>query len=171
MSNRPSVVDVWANALRLSPAFILNLQKQEVAEYGHAYEDPAIGTFQSRLRPAELAEEDRTRGDAGLGVDRAAPGTACGAWFTASFLRSYPAYRDPYVHEARVSFVRARSQFGKNGSIYGGPTPFMCRESTRRLYPLANTRKRPRRKMRNCTKSKPRWRCGNIGCCTPTSPR
>ena len=101
ITNRPSVVHVWAHALRLPPDVIRNLQKQEIAEYGHAYTDPAIGTFQSRLRPNELQEEDRTRGKlvAELLLHHRGPHAAHGY---SEFLRDYPAYLDPYVHEARV---------------------------------------------------------------------
>jgi VanZ family protein len=73
------------------------------AEYGHLIENPEAGLiFFSRLSPEELQREDATRG--AEAADRLEPTRSKGAY--EQFLAEVPAYRDPYLVEARVHLFR-----------------------------------------------------------------
>ncbi len=73
------------------------------AEYGHRLENPEIKViFFSRLNLEELQREDATRG--AEAADRLEPTRSKGAY--EQFLAEVPAYRDPYLVEARVHLFR-----------------------------------------------------------------
>lgn len=71
-------------------------------EYGHRYDDPSTGAFNSRFAPGELASLDATRG--------AEAGAILAAYASddryAEFLARYTPITDPFVHEARVHLFR-----------------------------------------------------------------
>jgi hypothetical protein len=103
----------WAFALVLLGANLVNTparfrwafiesQNDQMVEYGHRYEDPDIGVFQSRFPPEELERIDEQRQEEVAAIlDRYATGESYQA-----FLAAYPAPVDPFVHEMRVHIFR-----------------------------------------------------------------
>jgi hypothetical protein len=72
------------------------------ATYGFLIDDPAIGVFYSRLRPEALRRQDRERAvEVAAILDEYKPERRY-----ERFLRTYPAYSDPFLVEARVHLFR-----------------------------------------------------------------
>jgi hypothetical protein len=99
-ANTPARTASWAPRVP-GLAFLVD-NPSVMAEYGYRYRDPHIGTFYSRLAPAELERTDRERARQAASIlDRHAGDEAYRA-----FLEGYPPQRDPFVHEARVHLFR-----------------------------------------------------------------
>jgi len=89
-----------ARVARYAPFFPntghLTSSRNPMAEYGHRFSVPGLGSFTSRLSTAELEFEDRTRAtDVAALVDQSR-----GQY--GKFLDSWPVSEDPFTYEARV---------------------------------------------------------------------
>jgi VanZ family protein len=71
-------------------------------EFGHRIDDPAIGSFRSRLSAEELRATDARRGSGAGAVLRQLADDAR----YPEFLARFPPARDPFLHEARVHLFR-----------------------------------------------------------------
>lgn len=105
ISNTPARVDIYAT--RIPFMRFLTTEDGVMTEYGYRHDDPAIGTFYSRLSMAELLQQDRERGtEVGDTVRR----------YRAlmdyhEFIRMFSATVDPLLHEMRVHLFRRDHYF------------------------------------------------------------
>ena len=85
------------------PAMVFLLDNQSMmAEYGHHYEDPGIGTFQSRFDRDALLRLDMDRGTAAAQILSDIHSDE--DW--QSFRTAFTVPRDPYVHEVGIHLFR-----------------------------------------------------------------
>jgi hypothetical protein len=102
--NTPARVDAYSAALP-GLAFLAD-NPSAMMEYGHRYQEPAIGVFRSRLSPGELRAVDEERG---RGVGETVAGWG-GSY--AEFLARFPSQRDAFAHEFRVHLFRRDANVG-----------------------------------------------------------
>jgi hypothetical protein len=98
-SNNPAAI-VWYTAR--FPSLAHAKACDVMAEYGFLYNDPDIGTFFSRLPPAQLQKQDAERCAEASDIlnQYASPDEY------ESFLEKYTSFNDPFLHEARVHLFR-----------------------------------------------------------------
>ena len=100
--------------MAVSPAFQsiwVKTNDSIMAEYGHLYVDPAIGTFRSRFSPLELGAVDADRGTEAARILDDFRGDRI---TYLRFLEKYTPVNDPFVHEARVHLFRRDRYFEKS---------------------------------------------------------
>ena len=91
--NTPARVEAYRAALP-GLAFLSD-RSDTMAEYGYRLVDPVVGTFRSRLRLAELEQQDRSRGVEVAAIVGRYPRYR-------DFLAEWGPARDPFAYEARV---------------------------------------------------------------------
>lgn len=103
LSNTPARVERYTQAL----PFLSFLQKEEpMAEDIHKHRDPEIGIFYSRLTLEELKRMDAERAEE--------YGVIFREWFKKNygdFLKTFPGYARPFLHEMRVHIFRRNRRF------------------------------------------------------------
>ena len=99
--NTPNAVAAYSE--RFPVLAFLKDQDDAMFEYGHLYVDPMFGSFKSRLTPAEFRKANETRAQSGAKIIDRYP-----KWEGfRDFIKKYPAFKDPFLHEARVH-IRSR---------------------------------------------------------------
>jgi len=100
LQNTPDRV-AWYTA-RLPLVATVFAGANDMIEYGYRHEDPDFGIFRSRLTTEALRRTDSARAaDVAAVLDRYQEREAY-----ADFLDTYPAWRDAFLHEARVHLFR-----------------------------------------------------------------
>lgn len=103
LSNTPARVGMYTEAL----PFLSFLQKEEpMAEDIHKHRDPEIGIFYSRLTLEELKRIDTERAEE--------YGSILEEWSKRNygdFLKTFPGYARPFLHEMRVHIFRRNRRF------------------------------------------------------------
>jgi len=96
-----------------------------MVEYGHWFEDPAIGRFKSRFTLEQLAQQDETRAEEAGALLRAYASDEA----YADFLRDVTPARDAFAHEARVHLFR-RDRYLANGRLHPDDPAWQQRDLT-----------------------------------------
>lgn len=94
--NTPDAVASYSE--RIPPLAFLRDLDDAMIEYGYRYDDPEIGTFQSRLTPAELAQANQTRAQSGAEIIDQFKGRDA----YLEFLKIHTGAKDAFLHEARA---------------------------------------------------------------------